>query len=307
MLHEEQIDIRRRRAREGRFQIENVGKKRVFSEYRVSNPQTSGVYSVSIRGFEPGDNSCTCPDFKVNTLGTCKHIEAVQESLRNESTTIRQRKAVVTRPEINLHYREQLRLRLQLPPRHSDRLTVFAKRFFDNQGFWNHSAGYDQLVADIEAVPEKITVVSDALDFIDRELERRQLALREEEWLAELETGADSPLRHLLNVSLYDYQIRGALFLAGRGRAILGDDMGLGKTAQAMAAIELLAHERGIERVLVIAPASVKYQWDSEIRKFTGRRRRLSKAYGPNASGSMRFRLSIDSSIMNRLSAISIC
>ena len=75
MLHEEQIDIRRQRAREGRFRIENVGKKKVFSDYRVTNPQTGGQYAVAIRGMEVGENSCTCPDFKSNTLGTCKHIE----------------------------------------------------------------------------------------------------------------------------------------------------------------------------------------------------------------------------------------
>ena len=47
--------------------------------------------------------------------------------------------------------------------------------------------------------------------------------------------------------------------------------MGLGKTVQTLAAVELLARERGIGRVLVVAPASVKYQWEAEIRKFTDR------------------------------------
>src|SRR5262249_52927929 len=42
-------------------------------------------------------------------------------------------------------------------------------------------------------------------------------------------------------------------------------------TIMTMAAVEILAHERKIERVLVVAPASVKYQWESEIRKFTSR------------------------------------
>src|SRR5207249_4391393 len=51
----------------------------------------------------------------------------------------------------------------------------------------------------------------------------------------------------------------------------LGDDMGLGKSVQALAAAEILARERGISKVLVVAPASVKYQWDAEIRKFTDR------------------------------------
>ncbi|MCE9530100.1 MAG: DEAD/DEAH box helicase, partial [Planctomycetes bacterium] len=271
MLHEEQIDLRRQRARAEKFRIENVGKKKVFSDYHVSNPKSGGEYTVTVRGFEVGDNHCTCPDFKSNTLGTCKHVEAVLESLQDEKTTIRQRKAVVTRAEIQLHYREQLRPRLQLPARHSDQLGALAKRFFDAQGFWNPAGDFGDLIAAIEAMPEKVTVMSDALEFIDHEIDRRDLARREHEWLAELEVGGDGPLRHLLKVPLYDYQIRGALFLACRGRCILGDDMGLGKTVQAMAAIELLAKERGIQRVLVIAPASVKYQWEGEIRKFVDR------------------------------------
>src|SRR4051812_49590947 len=77
--------------------------------------------------------------------------------------------------------------------------------------------------------------------------------------------------RDLVNVPLYDYQLRGAIFAACRGRAILGDDMGLGKTVQTLAAAELLARERGIERVLVVAPASVKYQWQTVIARYTGR------------------------------------
>ncbi|HET6575449.1 MAG TPA: SNF2-related protein, partial [Fimbriiglobus sp.] len=90
-----------------------------------------------------------------------------------------------------------------------------------------------------------------------------------QQWLKQLDAGTLD--LKLLTVPLYDYQARGALFLACRGRSILGDDMGLGKTVMTLAAIELLARERGIGRVLVIAPSSVKYQWESEIRRFTRR------------------------------------
>ena len=94
MLREEQIDIRRRRAKEGHFTIQNLGRNRVFSDYQVSNPDTGGQYTVQVRGFEVGDNSCTCPDFRSNTLGTCKHIECVLEALRDETPAhLRQRKA----------------------------------------------------------------------------------------------------------------------------------------------------------------------------------------------------------------------
>jgi SNF2 family DNA or RNA helicase len=273
MIREEQIDLRRQRARAANLAIENLGKNRVFSDFRVTNPQTKGQYTVTVRGFDPGDNACTCPDFKANTLGTCKHIEAVLEKLQADGEPVKRRKAPVTRPEVGLDYgAAQLRLRLQLPPRHSDRLAELARTFFDDTGLWADRQPYADLVAAIDSVPEQVTVMSDAMEFIDREVERRDLARREQELLAELDRDGDaSPLRDLLKLPLYDYQVRGALFLACRSRSILGDDMGLGKSPQTMAAIELLARERGVRKVLVVAPASVKYQWEGEIRKFTDR------------------------------------
>src|SRR5207253_6490774 len=96
VLREEQIDIRRRRAAEGQFRIQNLGRNRVFSDYQVTNPATGGQYRIGIRGFEVGDNTCTCPDFRTNTLGTCKHIEAVLAALRDETPEpLRHRKAAV--------------------------------------------------------------------------------------------------------------------------------------------------------------------------------------------------------------------
>src|SRR5215468_4624316 len=101
MLREVQIDIRRQRAKAAKFQIENLGKKRVFSDYRVTNPASGGQYTVSIKGFEVGDNTCTCPDFKSNTLGTCKHVEAVLAALADEAPPqLRRRKAAVVQPEV---------------------------------------------------------------------------------------------------------------------------------------------------------------------------------------------------------------
>ena len=77
MLREEQIDLRRQRARAANLNIEKLGKNRVFTEYRVSNPQTKGQYTVTVRGFDTGDNACTCPDFQRRGQ-PCKHVEAVQ-------------------------------------------------------------------------------------------------------------------------------------------------------------------------------------------------------------------------------------
>jgi hypothetical protein len=270
MLREEQIDIRRQRAKAGRFSIENLTKKRVFSDYAVTNPESRGRYTVTVRGFDVGDNACTCPDFKSNTLGTCKHIEAVLEHLKDDLPAhLRKKKAAVTRPEVYLHYGDPLRVGLHLPPRHSDKLAQLAQRFFDDKGLWHGKGRFEDLIPEIERAPEDVTVLSDAMEFIGREVEQAEMLGKERDWLAQLGAGAlDWPLLH---VPLYEYQLRGAVFLACRGRSILGDDMGLGKTVQTLAAVEILVRERNIGRVLVVAPSSVKYQWAAEIKKFTSR------------------------------------
>src|SRR5688500_18723605 len=138
MLREEQIDLRRQRARAGKFHIANLGKHRVFSDYRVATPQSGGEYTVTVRCLHVGDSACTCPDFKANTLTTCKHIEGVLEHLREELPPhLQQKKAAITRPEVYLHYGDPLRPGLRLPARHSDKLAQLAKRFFDEKLLWS--------------------------------------------------------------------------------------------------------------------------------------------------------------------------
>ena len=121
----------------------------------------------------------------------------------------------------------------------------------------------------METVPEEVTVISDALDFIDREIERAEMLAREQEWLTQLEAGTLD--LKLLNVPLYDYQTARCpvpgLPRPQHPRRRHGPrqdraDARRGRTARPRARRQT---------VLVVAPASVKYQWEAEIRKFTGR------------------------------------
>ena len=73
----------------------------------------------------------------------------------------------------------------------------------------------------------------------------------------------------LLRHPLLPYQRDGMLHLAFGERALLADEMGLGKTVQAIAACELLRRRRGISRVLVVCPASLKAEWQEQIARFT--------------------------------------
>ena len=52
-----------------------------FGDFRVRSA-SGGCYEVEIRALDKLANSCGCIDHRVNSLGTCKHIEGVLAALR---------------------------------------------------------------------------------------------------------------------------------------------------------------------------------------------------------------------------------
>lgn len=57
--------------------------------------------------------------------------------------------------------------------------------------------------------------------------------------------------------------------MVDRGQMLLGLTMGAGKTATSIAAIEFLNDIDEVDKCLVIVPASLKFQWEREIKKFS--------------------------------------
>jgi SNF2 family DNA or RNA helicase len=69
--------------------------------------------------------------------------------------------------------------------------------------------------------------------------------------------------------TLYPYQQEAVDRMVDRGQMLLGLVMGAGKTPTTIAAIERLISQQEIDQCLVVAPSSLKYQWQREINKFT--------------------------------------
>lgn len=71
---------------------------------------------------------------------------------------------------------------------------------------------------------------------------------------------------HNLLIQPYDYQKQGIAYALLHKRCIMGDEPGLGKTAQAIGTLTA----SGAFPALVICPASLKVNWQRELKKFGG-------------------------------------
>ncbi|MBN1514973.1 DEAD/DEAH box helicase [Candidatus Sumerlaeota bacterium] len=276
-LEEWQLALRREFGREQKFKLENLGEEPVFSEFRVTNPESGGAYRVAIRGEAPGVNYCSCPDYAVNTLGSCKHIEFTLEKLRRKRGGKKALAQGFQPPFSEIYLRYGLKREVVFGPAAEcpAALRKLAAKYFGANELLKPEAyaRFDVFLREASRIAQKadheLRCYEDTLGFIAqvRDQARRATAIDKV-----FPDGAESAaFKRLLKVSLYPYQRQGALFAARAGRCLLADDMGLGKTIQAIATAEILARTADIERALVICPTSLKHQWRSEIERFTGR------------------------------------
>lgn len=274
-----QRGLRRQFGREQVFELENLGTEPFFSEFRVGNPESRAHYRVAIRGARTGDNTCSCPDYATNDLGTCKHIEFTLARLAGK----RGAKAAFARgyqpafSELYLRNDGGRTIHFRAGTDCPAKLAKVAARLFDVSHGWQlPEARFDRLgrfLADAAKAGHEVRAGDDVLDFVAG---RRDASHRAKVLDDTFPRGASDPLlKKLLKVPLYPYQAEGALFAVRAGRALIGDEMGLGKTIQAIAAAEILARHFGVSKVLVVCPTSLKYQWQSEMLRFSGRASRV--------------------------------
>ena len=235
---------------------------------------TGGIqreHRVQIRSTEERLNRCSCPDFATNRLGTCKHIEAVLHKLNKRRGKARKTAYNLGVPVIHLDWNVPAppRVRVRRPKKVDQELRELLDRHFDGEDLLRGDlpmalSGFER---DIAATDLEVDIGDDAREHAARIGERAVQQARAERVRREVtRSGGQIPG---VGARLYPYQVEGVAFLAATGRALLADDMGLGKTLQAIAAAAWLRNKDGVERVLVVCPASLKHQWAREIQKFT--------------------------------------
>jgi superfamily II DNA or RNA helicase len=281
----DEIDRRRWRGRTEIAGIDRVGDDGPFGTFDVRS--AGGVpYRVEIRSLSTGHNSCGCHDFSVNGLGTCKHIEGVLHDLRRRGKRAFAAAAKAGCPRAEVFADHGGDIRVIWPPAGSgtglrERIEplVEALRGGDEKAL----AGLRDLAA---GHPDALRVSA----HMESWLEARQRAARRvqdrDRFLADPAT--PDLLAGLVKHPLLPYQVDGLLHLAFAERALLADEMGLGKTVQAIAACALLRRLRGIRRVLVVSPASLKAEWQEQIARFTDLPAQIVS--GPRAERLARYR-----------------
>jgi superfamily II DNA or RNA helicase len=267
-LFRQAIQDRQDRAKTEKMVLRSVEPEVPWTDYTITSAASGKTYQLGLRGVERGDSYCSCPDFRRNTLGTCKHIMHALNKVRQRFPA-RVIKQPYVQKELALHlrYDAEMELRLLVPDSLSPEVAQLVRPLA--RGPITNIQNLIQKIQKIESAGTPVRIFPDAEEFIQRALFRQKIQSRIEQIRS---NPKDHPLRKtLLKTELLPYQIDGIAFAVGAGRAVLADDMGLGKTIQGIGTAELFAREVGIRKVLIVCPASLKSQWLIEIRRFSDR------------------------------------
>lgn len=251
------------------FGIKKLGPKaHVFGDYNVFNPLKGTTYKVALRSKDDSWNFCTCMDFKTNHLGTCKHIEAVRNHIKQTPSNwhILNQDYQPHYTSVYLNYKGERSVKIRIGEENREQFEQLAQSFFDPHNTLrpDRYLEFESFLYQAKNIHKDFRCYPDAIDFI---LNTRENQRREKLLLTKYPDA--SHVNGVLKTSLFPYQKQGALFAAQKGRAMIADDMGLGKTIQAIAAAEILQKEVLISNVLIVCPTSLKYQWQAEIKKFS--------------------------------------
>lgn len=228
----------------------------------VSSAKSGRKYRVEYFGKGSMLNRCECMDFKTSRLGTCKHIEAVSQayggSLGQKTYPLPEHTSVY------VDYVDGRKVKIRQGTIASDDMDSLIPTLFNSDGtLTDMNCDPTSFIKKARSIDEGFEWESDAMNLVieTRDKERRKRLIAEKYAAASFDG--------LLKTGLHPYQADGVRFAFSEGRTINADEMGLGKTVQAIATAELLKREHLVESVIIICPTSLKYQWQSEIKRFT--------------------------------------
>jgi hypothetical protein len=252
------VDERRNKAHQAKYSIEFADN--IYGEHLLTN-EKGRQYYITFRDMKRKHGYCSCPDYRTNKLGTCKHLIFAFDKIAAENGFSNEQLPAYPFIEVFLNPFREYKISWFYPEKPSGEVAELLYRYFGNKnyiedamaegfiGFINNASKYKQILIRPE-VPEKVGRISEVLS-----LER-------------LQTNTKVSFSDI-HTDLLPFQKEGIKFATFKMGAIIADEMGLGKNIQALGTAMLKKQLFGFRHTLIISPASMMDQWVAEIEQFT--------------------------------------
>ncbi len=176
-FEEWQTILRQQFSTEQKFSIKNIGSHKVYSDFEVRNPLTKRVYKVAIRSQTTGLNFCSCPDFKVNNLGTCKHIEHVFNFIKSKKNLVKILNEGLERDysSVTLKYGNERKIVLRVGRYNANEIKKLANTFFDKDFILKEEGlkNFEKFIDKVKRLDPQFRCYPDALEYILNEREKQ--------------------------------------------------------------------------------------------------------------------------------------
>ena len=169
------IADRRLRALTEKMRLRSMDPQKLWTDYVITNQASGKSYRIALRGWQPGESYCSCPDFRKNTLGTCKHIiYALKRGQKKFSKAVRETSPEVKDVSVYLKYGRKMQLGLLIPNNVPADVIGHLTPLLENPiEDMKDLIGRIQLV---EKVGSRVIIYPDAEEFIDQKLFQQRMA-----------------------------------------------------------------------------------------------------------------------------------
>lgn len=231
-----------------------------FGEHRLYN-ERGVLYKIMFRNRQKELGYCTCPDYRTNKLGTCKHLLFAFNQAKESAPDLLTQPAHYPFVEIFPDPLHDYSIAWFGPQPEQLELAELLNEYFDSDHRLKPEKTLDMVRFLYQARDYKqVRIRPEAQEIVEKAYNQRMLEQVKQQHSLDYS---------VIKAKLFPHQREGVEFATFREAVIIADDMGLGKTLQAITTAIMKKKLFGFTRTLIICPASLKDQWKLEIEKFS--------------------------------------
>lgn len=252
------LDERETKAQKADYKVKLANN--LYGEHTLINDKGKS-FLVTLWDFDNKTGYINNIDWKTNKLGTTKHILFLYNYLEENPKKIARLNKTFPFIEIFTDPLNEYKISWYFPGNLSIEEEELLNSYFGSQLYIENT----DIVSFLSFLQksknfDRIKIREEVYDKIELHFENLELSRLQDQTKLDFSS---------INATLYPYQKEGVEFSAFKKGVIIADEMGLGKTLQAITTAIVKKEIFDFKKVLVICPASVKYQWKNEISKFS--------------------------------------